>query len=215
MRHKIANHRLGRDTEHRLAMRRNMAASLFQYETISTTPQKAKEIKPFVEKLITLAKKGDLSARRKAIKMLGGDRDIVVQEDGEPVKQGTVIGKLFSELGPRYLERPGGYTRIIRLSLKRMGDKGKLVLLQLIGENEKVEEKTGKQETAADETPQQQTAAAEPAEESQQARQQTEEEPRQQPEEDTDEKNQQPEDSRQDEGEDKSDEQSESDSEKK
>jgi large subunit ribosomal protein L17 len=143
-----------------------MAASLFQHETISTTPQKAKEVKPFVEKLISLAKKGDLSARRKAIKLLGGDRNMVVEKEGESEKQGTVINKLFSELGPRYLERQGGYTRIIRLSLKRMGDKGRLVLLQLIGENEKVEEKTSKTETAAEtDATEQQVVTAEPVEE--------------------------------------------------
>jgi len=126
---------LSRTSEHRLAMRRNMVASLFEHETIATTIQKAKEVKPFAEKLITLAKKGTLPARRRAIAMLG-NRDIVEHEDGKPVRKGTVVGKLFSELGPRYIERPGGYTRIIRLSLRRLGDNGQLVLLQLIGEDE-------------------------------------------------------------------------------
>jgi large subunit ribosomal protein L17 len=112
-----------------------MVCSLFEHETISTTVEKAKEVKPFAEKLITLAKKGTLSARRRAISLLG-NRDIVSEEDGKIVKKGTVIGKLFSEIGPRYLDRPGGYTRIIPLSLRRLGDNGKLVLLQLIGEQE-------------------------------------------------------------------------------
>jgi len=116
-------------------MRRNMAASLFEHETISTTIQKAKEVKPFAEKLITVAKKGTLAARRQAISMLG-DRDIVETVDGKPVRKGTVVGKLFSELGPRYLDRPGGYTRIIRLSQRRLGDNGQLVLLQLLGAEE-------------------------------------------------------------------------------
>jgi len=141
MRHRIAGRRLGRDSEHRLAMRRNMVASLFEHETISTTMEKAKEVKSFAEKLITLAKKGTLQARRRAISMLG-DRDIVVEEDGKTVKKGTVIGKLFSELGPRYLDRSGGYTRIIRLAMRRLGDNGQVVLLQLIGEEEAVEAKT-------------------------------------------------------------------------
>lgn len=135
MRHRVAGRRLGRTGEHRLAMRRNMAQSLIEHETISTTIQKAKEIKPFVEKLITLAKRGKLEHRRRAISMLG-NRDIIAIEDGEPTKKGNVVGKLFSELGPRYLERPGGYTRIIRLSQRRLGDNGQLVLLQLLGENE-------------------------------------------------------------------------------
>jgi large subunit ribosomal protein L17 len=135
MRHRIAGRRLSRTAEHRLAMRRNLVASLIQHETISTTPEKAKEVKSFAEKLVTLAKKGTLSARRRAI-MLLGNRDIIAYEDGKAVNKGTIIGKLFSELGPRYLDRPGGYTRIIRLSLRRLGDNGRLVLLQFVGKDE-------------------------------------------------------------------------------
>jgi len=143
MRHRVAGRRLGRTMEHRLAMRRNMVASLFQHETISTTIEKAKEVKPFAEKLITLAKKGTLPARRRAIALLG-NRDIVDYKDGKAVRKGTVVGKLFSELGPRYLDRPGGYTRIIRLSLRRLGDNGQLVLLQLIGADEDSKKQTRK-----------------------------------------------------------------------
>ena len=137
MRHRVAGRRLSRTSEHRVALRRNLAQSLIEHETISTTIQKAKEVKPFVETLITLAKKGKLQHRRRAIALLG-DRDIFAYEDGEPVRKGMVIAKLFSELGPRYLDRPGGYTRIIRLSLRRLGDNGELVLLQLLGEDEPV-----------------------------------------------------------------------------
>ncbi len=139
MRHRVAGRKLSRTKEHRLAMRRNLVASLIQHETISTTIEKAKEVKPFAEKLITLAKKGSLPARRRAISLLG-NRDIIDSEDGREVKKGTVIGKLFSELGPRYLDRPGGYTRIIKLSLRRLGDNGRLVLLQLVGTDEGTEE---------------------------------------------------------------------------
>lgn len=135
MRHRVAGRRLSRTSEHRLAVRRNLAASLIQHETISTTIEKAKEVKPFAEKLITLAKKGTLSARRQAIALLG-NHDIIDYEDGKAVKKGTIIGKLFSELGPRYLDRPGGYIRIIRLSLRRLGDNGQLVLLQLVVQDE-------------------------------------------------------------------------------
>jgi len=124
-------------------MRRNLVASLFQHETISTTIEKAKEVKPFAEKMITLAKKGTLPARRRAIAELG-NRDIVDYEDGKAVRKGTVVGKLFSELGPRYLDRPGGYTRIIRLSLRRLGDNGQLVLLQLIAADESQKKQTRK-----------------------------------------------------------------------
>jgi large subunit ribosomal protein L17 len=117
-------------------MRRNIVASLFEHETISTTIEKAKEIKPFAEKLITLAKKGTLAARRRAIAILG-NRDIVKEENRELVKKGTVIGKLFSDIAPRFLDRPGGYTRIIKLAKRRLGDNGRLVLLQLVGKEEK------------------------------------------------------------------------------
>jgi large subunit ribosomal protein L17 len=152
MRHRIAGRELGRTSEHRLAMRRNMAASLFEHETISTTIEKAKEVKAFAEKLITLAKQGTLTARRRAISMLG-NRRMVNSEDGEV--KGTVIGKLFSELGPRYLDRPGGYTRIIRLSMRRLGDNGSLALLQLVGKEdvEKKEPKTAGKKSARKKAP--------------------------------------------------------------
>ena len=135
MRHRVAGRQLSRTSEHRLAMRRNLTSSLFEHETISTTIQKAREVKSFAEKLITLAKKGTLAARRRAISLLG-NRMIYKDEDGKSVKAGSVVSKLFSELGPRYLDRPGGYTRIIRLSKKRLGDNGQLVLLQLVGQEE-------------------------------------------------------------------------------
>ena len=145
MRHRVAGRELSRTSEHRLALRRNLVASLFEHETISTTGIKAKEVKSFAEKLITLAKKGTLAARRQAISMLG-NRDIVKEEDGETKRTGTVVGKLFSELGPRYLDRQGGYTRIIRLAKRRLGDGGELVLLQLVGQTKGLEDtsETGK-----------------------------------------------------------------------
>lgn len=135
MRHRIAGRHLNRTGEHRLALRRNLVSSLFEHETVSTTIQKAKEVRSFAEKLITLGKKGTLTARRRAISLLN-NRAIYKDQDGKMVKSGTVIGKLFSELGPRYLDRPGGYTRIIRLSKRRLGDNGQLVLLQLVGQEE-------------------------------------------------------------------------------
>jgi large subunit ribosomal protein L17 len=142
MRHRVAGRHLSRTSEHRLALRRNLVASLIEHETISTTIAKAKEVQSFAERLITLARQGTLSARRRAIALLG-NRDIMKEEDGGVVKKGTIVGKLFSELGPRYLERPGGYTRIITLSLRRLGDNGQLVLLQLIGADESLK-KEGK-----------------------------------------------------------------------
>jgi len=168
MRHRVAGRRLGRTSEHRLALRRNLAQSLIEHETISTTIEKAKEIKPFVEKLITLAKKGKLEHRRRAIALLG-NRAILDIEDGKSTKKGTVVGKLFSELGPRYLERPGGYTRIIRLSLRRLGDNGELVLLQLLGQDEPIKKerkastKRGKGKKIAAPAKPRKTAKAAPA----------------------------------------------------
>jgi large subunit ribosomal protein L17 len=153
MRHRVAGRHLSRTSSHRLALRRNLVASLIEHETISTTLEKAKEVQGFAEKLITLGKTGTLAARRRAIALLN-NRAIYEEQDGKNVKAGTVIGKLFSEIGPRYLDRPGGYTRIIRLSKRRLGDNGKLVLLQLIGENEKVSKKSKakKEEPAVEES---------------------------------------------------------------
>ncbi|MGD1043668.1 MAG: 50S ribosomal protein L17, partial [Sedimentisphaerales bacterium] len=110
MRHRVAGRQLSRTSSHRIALRRNLAVALFEHETISTTIRKAKEVKGFAEKLITLARKGTLASRRRAISILG-DRDIIKDEQGQQVRKGTIIGKLFSELGPRYLDRKGGYTR--------------------------------------------------------------------------------------------------------
>ena len=135
MRHRISGQRLGRTSEHRLAMRRNLVSSLFEHETVSTTIQKAKEVRSFAEKLITLAKKGTLASRRRAISLLN-NRAIYEEKDGENIKTTTVINKLFSDIAPRYLDRPGGYTRIIRLAKKRLGDNGQLVLLQLVGQED-------------------------------------------------------------------------------
>jgi large subunit ribosomal protein L17 len=136
MHHLRAMRRLNRTSEHRKAMLRNMAASLFEHGTISTTIQKAKEVQRFSEKLITKAKLGTLHARRQVISTLS-NRSIYVQEDSQNVRKGTVVGKLFSDIAPQYLERPGGYTRIIKLAKTRLGDNGQLVLLQLVGQEKK------------------------------------------------------------------------------
>jgi large subunit ribosomal protein L17 len=143
MRHLRAGRRLNRTSEHRKAMLRNMASSLFEHGTIATTIQKAKEVQRFAEKLITKAKLGTLHARRQTISTLN-NRAIYVEEDGENVRKGTVIGKLFSDIAPQFLDRPGGYTRIIKLDKPRLGDNAKTVLLQLVGHEKK--EKKGEKE---------------------------------------------------------------------
>ena len=115
-------------------MRRNMAASLIQHGSIRTTEAKAKHLKRFVEKLITVAKKGTLHARRQVIARLQ-DRDMYTYDPktgDHELEDKTVVQKLFDVLAPRYADRPGGYTRIIHLAERRIGDAGKQVILQLI-----------------------------------------------------------------------------------
>jgi large subunit ribosomal protein L17 len=118
-------------------MYRNMAGSLIEHGAVVTTEPKAKEVRRFVEKLITLAKRGTLQARRQAIAMVG-DREIVEVEDGIPLpamkktERVTVVTKLFDEIAPRFADRPGGYTRIIRMGETRIGDSGEKVMLQLL-----------------------------------------------------------------------------------
>jgi large subunit ribosomal protein L17 len=121
MRHLKAGRKLGRNASHRLALKRNLARALFEHERIITTLEKAKEVRPFVEKLITLAKKGTLHHRRLALARLP-DRD--------------TISKLFKEIGPRFQDRPGGYTRIIKRHERRLGDAGRTAFLELLKEGE-------------------------------------------------------------------------------
>jgi large subunit ribosomal protein L17 len=106
-----------------------MALSLFQHGAIRTTETKAKELRSFVEKLITTARRNTLHARRLVLAELG-DR-AMADDDGELLDQ-SVVQKLFSEIAPRYIDRPGGYTRIIHLNERRIGDGGKQVILQLV-----------------------------------------------------------------------------------
>lgn len=119
MRHMKRGRRLGRNSSHRKAMFRNMVAALFRCGRIVTTPAKAKEARPFAEKLITLAKRGpdDLAARRRAIRLLH-----------DP----ALVRSLFEDLGVRYKDRNGGYTRILHLSKTRIGDGARQVLFELV-----------------------------------------------------------------------------------
>ena len=131
MRHRVSGKHLGRTSSHRKALWRNMSASLIQHGAIRTTEAKAKELRRFVEKLITTAKKGTLHARRQVIAAIG-DREMA-DSKGETADK-TVVQRLFDEIVPRYANRPGGYTRIIRLADRRIGDSGPQVLLQLVEE---------------------------------------------------------------------------------
>ncbi|HOD79860.1 MAG TPA: 50S ribosomal protein L17 [Phycisphaerae bacterium] len=132
MRHRMFGKQLSRNTAHRRALRRNQAASLFQHGAIKTTEAKAKELRPFVERLITIARRNTLAARRQVISLLR-DRDMVDNEG--KLEDQSVIQKLFSDVAPKYADRPGGYTRIIRLSDRRIGDGGVQVILQLVEES--------------------------------------------------------------------------------
>ena len=116
MRHGNAHRKLGRTSAHRAAMFANMAASLIKHEQIVTTLPKAKELRPVVEKLVTLAKRGDLHARRLAISQI---RDV------------EQVGKLFATLGPRYAERRGGYTRVLKAGF-RYGDNAAMAVIEFV-----------------------------------------------------------------------------------
>jgi large subunit ribosomal protein L17 len=137
MRHLKAGRKLGRNATHRLALKRNLAMALIRHERIITTVEKAKELRPFVEKLITLAKKGTLHARRLALSRLGPMSKAEVKPgDEDDADHRTVLTKLFSDLGPRFAERPGGYTRIIKRHERRLGDGGKTAFIELLKEGE-------------------------------------------------------------------------------
>ncbi|MEQ9460038.1 MAG: 50S ribosomal protein L17 [Phycisphaeraceae bacterium] len=145
MRHGMAGKKLGRNTAHRKAMWRNMAVSLLTHGQITTTLPKAKSVKPLVEKIISAAKKGDLASRRRVIAMLGRDRIMVRSEEDEGLvrnKYGELVGgpkvvkTIFDEIAPRYADRAGGYTRIVRLDKHRIGDGTQLCVLQLVGDED-------------------------------------------------------------------------------
>ena len=126
MRHRLAHRRLSRTSEHRRALLRNQADALLQHEHIVTTVPKAKELRPFVERLITIAKRGVKAAEPKG-RTLAARR--LVQRD---LLKDSTLDKLFAELAPRFMERPGGYTRILRLGHRR-GDGGAIAQIELVG----------------------------------------------------------------------------------
>lgn len=118
MRHRVKGRQLSRTASHRRAMLNNMATSLFRHDQVVTTEARAKELRPFAERLITLARRGDLNARRRVERRIK-DRD--------------VTGRLFRELGPRFAARPGGYTRIVKLG-HRGGDGAEMARIELLAE---------------------------------------------------------------------------------
>src|SRR6185369_11405256 len=118
MRHNKSGRRLGRTTSHRVAMFRNMVTSFFNHERITTTDAKAKELRSIADKMITLGKRGDLHAMRQAAAY---------------IREKSVVTKLFATIAPRYADRPGGYTRIVKLGL-RPGDNASLAMIELVEE---------------------------------------------------------------------------------
>jgi large subunit ribosomal protein L17 len=125
MRHRVAGKKLGRKTPHRVMMFRNMVTSLLDKERVRTTLDRAKAVRPIAERIITLGKRESLHARRQALAF---------------VKDPAVVSKLFSTIAPRFAQRPGGYTRIIRLGF-RDGDGAQMAYLELIGSEFKPRQK--------------------------------------------------------------------------
>ena len=117
MRHQKTRHKLSRDASHRKALLANLCIEVIDHERIKTTEAKAKAVKPEIEKLITLARRGDLHARRQALSELSQDK--------------FLVHKLFEEIAPRYAERPGGYTRILKLG-PRSSDATEMVYIELV-----------------------------------------------------------------------------------
>lgn len=164
MRHRIAGYQLNVKTDHRKAMLRNLAAGLFEHGQIVTTPAKAKAVQPFVEKLITMAKRQNLASRREITSRLTdrklfawvryenltedqlagkgrlwqvpGKDEVVVNRWKELVKSPRLVQHLISRVAPLYANRAGGYTRIVKLDKRRLGDGTDLVMLQLVGNEE-------------------------------------------------------------------------------
>jgi len=118
MRHRVKGRQLSRTASHKKAMLNNMVTSLFQHDGVTTTTAKAKELRPFAEKLITLARRGDLHARRQVERR---------------IKDRIILKRLFDEIGPRFAARPGGYTRILKLGF-RPGDGADMARIELLAE---------------------------------------------------------------------------------
>jgi large subunit ribosomal protein L17 len=145
MRHNLAHRKLGRVSEHRTALLRNQAMALIRHERIETTMPKAKELRPFVERLITIAKRGVASGDANG-KSLHARRLVLAE-----LPDKDVVGKLFESIAPRYAERPGGYTRILRVGFRR-GDSAEVAQVELVGSEyspKSAEERKAEKEEAA------------------------------------------------------------------
>ena len=142
MRHRVGQRKLGRVTEHRIAMLRNQAEALIQHEHIETTVPKAKELRPFVERIITIAKRGIAAGDTNQGALHA--RRLVLRD----IQNRDVVGKLFDTIAPRFAARPGGYTRILRVGYRR-GDSAEVAMIELVGSEYDPNAETAKTETAA------------------------------------------------------------------
>ncbi len=160
MRHQKSGKKLGRTHSHKKAMMSNLATSLFEHKSIITTTPKAKEARSVVERIITFAKKGDLAARRQVMRT---------------IKDKTIVKQIFEEIGPKYADRNGGYTRVIKLG-HRLGDAAPMSIFELVGfegtkaakiekQRQKRQEKANKQKKEMEEAAAQEAAAAAQAQE--------------------------------------------------
>lgn len=159
MRHRNAHRKLGRVSEHRTALLRNQAEALLAHEKIETTVPKAKELRPYVERLITIAKRGVRANDPKGVSLSA--RRLVMRD----VLNETVVTKLFDELAPRFMERPGGYTRILKLGHRR-GDAAEIAQIELIGsefdpKKAEAEKKAAEEAATAGEQPKSQKSVGE------------------------------------------------------
>ena len=142
MRHRVGHRKLGRVTEHRIAMLRNQAEALIRHERIETTVPKAKELRPFVERLITIAKRGIAGGETNGRSLHA--RRLVLRD----IQDRDVVGKLFDTIAPRFEGRPGGYTRILRIGYRR-GDSAEVAQIELVGSEFNPNAETEKTEAAA------------------------------------------------------------------
>jgi len=126
MRHRVAHRKLGRVTEHRISMLRNQASALLRHEHLTTTVPRAKELRPFVERLITIAKRGVSGGEKNGHALTA--RRLVMQD----LQDREVVSKLFDTLAPRFASRPGGYTRLLRIGFRR-GDSAEVAQVELVG----------------------------------------------------------------------------------
>jgi large subunit ribosomal protein L17 len=147
MRHRVAHRKLGRVTEHRIALLRNQATALLRHEHLTTTVPKAKELRPFVERIITVAKRG-LAAGEANGRVLTARR-LVMQD----VQDREVVTKLFDTIAPRFAARPGGYTRILRVGYRR-GDSAEVAQIELVGSEFNPNAETEKADAASKAKPQ-------------------------------------------------------------